>query len=114
MSARAQMKMRAVVERDTSSGEDNFGHPVKPDFTAHGIFPCWAWSNTDREVVDGDKSALVEDFRAMFPRRADVQAGDEIVNITDRRGAVLFAGRFQIETMSFAHDHLEAGLEVVA
>ncbi len=106
--------MRAVVERDTSSGEDDFGHPVKPDFTAHGTFPCWAWSSSDRETVDGNKSALVGSFRAMFPRNADVVAGDEIANITDRRGAVLFAGRFQIETMSFAHDHLEAGLEAVA
>lgn len=114
MSARSKMTMRAVVERDTSSGDDDFGHPVKPDFTAHGTFPCWAWSSSDREVVDGDKSALIESFRAMFPKGADVKEGDEIVNITNRRAVILFPGRFQIETMQFKHDHLEADLETVA
>lgn len=106
--------MRAVVERNTATGTDDFGHDVKPEFTTHGTFPCWAWSSTDRLVVDGDKTALVEDFRAMFPKGADVQEGDEIVNITDRRQAVLFPGRFQIETMQFKHDHVEADLEAVA
>ena len=113
------MKMRAEVERNTATGVDDFGHPIKPKFTAltyNGLatFPCWAWSNTDREVVDGDKNALVEDFRAIFPRRADVVAGDQIAQITDRRGVTLFGGRFHIETMSFAHDLQEAGLQVVS
>ncbi len=114
MNARLRMTMRAIVERDTSAGTDDFGQPVKPVFTAHGTFPCWVWSRADREIVDGNKSALIEDFRAMFPKGTDVVAGDEITNITDRLGTVLYAGRFQIETMQFAHDHLEAGLEAVA
>jgi hypothetical protein len=108
------MIMRAVVERDTSTGEDDFGQPVKPDFTTHGTFPCWAWSETRRLVVDGDKSALVEGLRFMFPIDADIAAGDQIVNITDRRDAILFGGRLQIETPQFKHDHKEADLEAVA
>ena len=112
--ARLSMKMRAVVTRNTATGDDDFGHPIKPDFTAHGTFPCRAWSNTDREVVDGDKQALVEDFRAMFPTDADVVGGDRITRIHDRRGKTLVPGLFDLETMSFAHDHQEARLQVVA
>lgn len=114
MSARQRMTMRAVVQRNTATGVDGFGHPVKPDFTAHDTFPCWAWSRADRAIVDGSKAALIEDFRALFPRSADVLAGDRITNITDRLGAVLFPGRFQIETMQFKRDHQEADLEAVA
>lgn len=114
MSARRRMTMRAVIERDTATGEDDFGQPVKPDFTPLATIPCWAWSKQRRERVDGNKSALIEDLRALFPLDADVLAGDEIVNITDRRGRVLVAGRIQIETMQRKHDHQEAGLERVA
>ena len=114
MSARGKMIMRAVVERDTATGTDDFGQPVKPEFTALATVPCWAWSSTDRLVVDGNKVALVETFNAMFPKASVVQEGDEIVNITDRRAIVLFPGRFAIETLQFKHDHLEADLQVVA
>ncbi len=114
MSARARMTMRAEIERDTASGTDDFGHPFKPDFTALATIPCWAWSSTERLVVDGDKVANIEAFKAMFPKGADVAEGDEIVNIRDRRKAILFAGRFAIETIQFKHDHLEADLEAVA
>ena len=114
MSARARMTMRAVVERNTATDKDEWAQDVKPDFTPLATIPCWAWSSTDREVVDGNKSAVVETFSAMFPKGADVQEGDEIVNITDRRNVILFPGRFQIETMQFKHDHLEADLQVVA
>ena len=114
MSARGKMTMRAAVERDTSTGTDDFGNPDKPNFTTLATVPCWAWSSTDREVVDGGKSASIESFRAMFPKAADVKEGDRIAKITDRRDVTLFPGPFAIETMQFKHDHLEADLEVVS
>ncbi len=114
MSARGRMTMRAVVERDTASGTDAYGHPVKPSFTALATLPCFVWSKQRREVVDGIKTAIIEDLRALFPLGADVVAGDEIASIDDRRGNELLAGRFQIETTQRKHDHLEAALERVA
>lgn len=114
MTARRTMTMRAVIERNTATGDDDFGLPVKPDFTTLATVPCFAWSKQRRELVDGNKNVLIEDLRALFPLGADVLAGDEIVNITDRRGRVLIAGRIQIETMQHKHDHQEAGLERVA
>ena len=114
MTARRRMTMRAVIERDTATGEDDFGQPVKPKFTTLSTVQCLAWSKQRRERVDGNKTVLIEDMRAMFPLGADVLPGDEIVDITDRRGRVLIAGRIQIETMQHKHDHQEAGLERVA
>ena len=55
MSARRRMTMRAVIERDIATGTDDFGHPVKPNFTTLAAIPCWAWSKQRRERVDGNK-----------------------------------------------------------
>ena len=106
--------MRALVERDTASGTDAHGHPVAPDFTTLATLPCFVWSKQRRDVVDGSKTAMIEDLRALFPLGADVVAGDEISRINDRRGTQLLAGRFQIETTQRKHDHIEAALGRVA
>ncbi len=44
MSARGKRTMRALVERDTATGTDEFGHPVRPSFSVLDTVPCWAWS----------------------------------------------------------------------
>ena len=102
--------MRADVERDTASGTDAYGLPVKPVFTALATIPCFVYSRQRREVVDGDKSALVEDMRALFALDANVAEGDEFSNVKDRLGVVILSGRFQLETLQRKHRHLEAGL----
>ncbi len=113
MSARSRMTMRAVIERNTATAEDTYGHPVTPVFEAHATIPCWIWSRQRREVVDGSKTAVIEDLRVMFPLGADVQAGDKITSITDRRGAEIMAGEFMIEPVQRKLNHLEAALERV-
>lgn len=105
--------MRAVVERNTASGTDAYGHPVPPVFGPHATLPCFVWSTQRRTVADGDKTALVEDHRALFPLGADVTEADEIASVTDRRGAEILSGRFRIEAIQRKHTHLEAALERV-
>ena len=107
---RGRLSMRALVERDTSSGTDAHGLPVKPVFTVLGTIPCWVYSRQRREVVDGDKSALVEDLRAIFALAADIKEGDEISDVQDRLGVSTLSGRFQVEAIQRKHIHLEAGL----
>lgn len=102
--------MRADVERNTASGADPFGLPVKPVFTVLATLPCFVYSKARREVVDGDKSAQVEDLRALFPLRADLKEGDEISPIKDRLGVVILSGRFQVEAIQRKHDHVEVSL----
>ncbi len=103
--------MRALVERDTSTDVDAYGHKVKPAFTVLATLPCFVWSRQRREVVDGSKTAIIEDLRAMFALGADVQAGDKITSIKNRRGTEIMAGEFMIEPPQFKHDHQEAALE---
>lgn len=110
MTSRGRMTMRADVERDTASGTDAYGGPVKPTFTTLATIPCFIYSKTRREIVDGDKSALVEDLRALFALDADIAEGDEIAAITGRLGVTTMTGRFQIEAIQRKHRHLEASL----
>ena len=112
--ARARMTMRAEVERNTAAGTDPHGHPVAPFFTALATVPCWVWSKQARVAVDGDKTAVIEDLRALFPVSADIVEGDEIARVTDRRGAVLF-GRLRVDAPPQRKvRHLEAALKRVA
>jgi len=113
MSARGKMTMRAVVERDTASGTDAYGHSAVPDFTALATLPCFVWSKQRREVIDGIKTAVIEDLRAMFQLTADIRTGDKITSVTNRRGVEIMAGNFLIEPPQRKHDHLEALLERV-
>lgn len=102
--------MRADVERDAATGTDAYGGAVKPNYQAWATLPCFVYSKQRREVTDGEKTALVEDLRALFALGADVQEGDEIASVKDRQGAEIMSGRFQIETVQRKHRHIEAGL----
>ena len=107
--------MRAELERNTAAATDPHGHPVAPNFTPLATLPCWVWSRQAREVIDGDKTAVIEDLRALFPAGADVAEGDEIARVTDRRGVVLFAGRLRVDAAPQRKvRHLEAALKRVA
>lgn len=108
--SRGRMTMRAAVERNGAAGTDDYGHPVAPVFAAHATLACFVWSNQRRAVVDGDKTATVEDLRAVFPLDADIGEADEIASVTDRQGSVLLSGRFRIDALQRKHRHLEATL----
>lgn len=107
--------MRAHVERNQVTGKDGWNNPLPPQFVAVGVLPCFAWSKASRELVDGQKTAMVEDVRAMFAIGADINENDEIASITDRAGTVLFLDRFRVEgPLQFKHNHLEAALKRIS
>lgn len=108
-----RLTMRARIERDTATGSDDWGNPLPPVFTVlHNELPCFAWSKNSRELVDGSKTAMIEDLRIMFALGADVREGDEITRIEDRLGNLIVAGRLKIEgPVQFKHNHLEAALQ---
>lgn len=107
-----RLTMRALVERNAAVTTDNWGQPVAPAFAPiGGPLPCFVWSNSSRELVDGQKSAMLEDMRAMFKLGADVREDDEIASVTDRKGAVIIPGRLKVEgPVQRKHTHLEAAL----
>lgn len=108
-----RLTMRAAIERNTAAGTDAWNNPVAPVFAPTGDpVACFIWSNQSRDVVDGRKSALVEDLRAMFALGADVAANDEIASVTDRKGNVIIAGRLRVlGPVQFKHTHVECALE---
>lgn len=108
-----RLTMRARMERDTATGTDSWGNAPVPNFTVlHNALPCFFSSKNARELVDGSKTAMIEDARIMFALSADVREGDVITTITDRRGALVVSGRLKIEgPVQFKHNHLEAALQ---
>ncbi|WP_034157922.1 hypothetical protein [Sphingomonas sp. ERG5] len=110
-----RLTMRAQVERDQAVAKDAWGQAVAPDFQPHGDpLACFAWSPSARELIDGSKSAQIEDVRAMFALGADIAEADELSAITSRAGVVLFPGRLKVEgPVQFKHTHLEAALRSI-
>ena len=110
-----RLTMRAQLERDGAQGEDNWGNPLAPAMAPIGApLACFVWSNTAREIIDGQKTATVEDLRAMFALSADVRADDEIAQVTDRRGTVLY-GRLKVEgPAQRKHTHQEVALRRIS
>ena len=116
MSARNEMTMRAVMERDaviTAGTEDVYGHDAPPDWQSHITVACLAYSKTEREVVD-DKRVIVQLIKIMFPIAADVTNVDRVANVKDRRGATLFAGPLTIQALERRRTHLEATCRALA
>lgn len=110
-----RLTMRAVVRRNTATGKDTWGQPVAPVWSTQGTIRCFAWSNQSRELVDGDKTAMVEDIRMMVALGTDITENDELTAVTDTKGNVLIPGRLRVEgPVQHKHNHLELALKRVA
>ena len=110
-----RLTMRAAVERIVATGNDGWGQPVTPDFQPYAELPCFAYTPSSRDLIDGDKVASVQDVRIMVAVGSDIEDSDEIAGITDRAGNVLFGGRYRVDgPVQFKHNHLEAPLRKVA
>ena len=111
-----RLTMRARVERNTAAGTDSWGGPVAPAFTVlHNALACFVYSKSGRELVDGAKTAMIEDLRIMIGPNVDLAEGDELVSVTDRLGRTIIAGRLKVEgPVQFKHSHREAALQRIA
>jgi hypothetical protein len=112
-----RLTMRAHVERNVAAGTDAWGQPVAPNYQPHGNpLPCFVWSPGAREIHDGDKNAQLTELRGLFALGADLNENDEIAQVTDRVGKVLwFGGRLKVEgPVQFKHTHLEAALRRIS
>jgi hypothetical protein len=109
------MRHRAVIERDMAVGEDDWGQSGTPDWRIHlHDLPCAAWFEAGREVIDGAKTAVIEDRKVIVPLDTDVTEKDRVARITDRRGKeTIFEGPARIESVGRRRDHLALMLEAV-
>lgn len=115
MTARSRMIQRALVQRFTSPGTDDFGNPLPGTWSTHiASLPCWVHGSTEREAVTAETTAVVTDLKALIPLDSDVTESDRISGVKDRQGNVVYAGILGIETVLFARTHLELTLSQVA
>lgn len=110
-----RLTMRALVERNVAAGSDPHGNPVAPVFAPLATLPCFVWSTASRELVGDERTAMIEDMRALFALGADIDEGDEIARVTDRRGAEIIPGRLRVEgPAQRKHSHVEVALRRVS
>lgn len=107
--------MRATVQRDTQTGTDAFGLPDAPTWTAHiASLPCFIWTKAEREVIDGEKTAILADHRMLCPLGTDITEDDRITVVKDRLGANIIANTMRVHTAIYKRSHIECWLEEVA
>ncbi len=111
MSAAGNMTMRARLQRNADLADDGFGHPEKARFLDRNTLPCRVWSKTRREINDENKLVMIEDIRGTFELGADISELDQISDVVDRRGRVLFEGPLAIIALARRKGHTEATLE---
>lgn len=111
MSARRMMTMRALVERDTQVATDAYGHKAVPSWTSHiASLACRMWFEVERHILDGDKTAALEDRKVIVPKGTDIKPGDRIANVKDRRGNIVFTGPAIIDAVGTRRDHIVVSL----
>lgn len=108
----SKMRHRADIERDASTGTNDWNTAPSPDFQTHlsGV-KCFAWSTSRKELVDDVKTAVFEVLRCIMPLATDVTEADRITAIKDRSGTTVLSGPLRIEAVQRQHTHLELILE---
>lgn len=102
------MTQRALVQRQTAPGTDDYGNPLPGEWATHiAAMPAWLYGSTEREAVTGTTTAVVTDLKVMAPLSADITEQDRISGITDRRGTVIEPGILHIETILRKRSHLQ-------
>ena len=101
-----------VIERSATTGEDEDGHPIIA-WSPWATVPCYAWSQSRKELVDGNKTVVIEDLRALVPLATDLTESDRVARIEDRLERILFAGPLRIEAVRRMPRHQELMLEKI-
>lgn len=108
------MDQRVTIERDMVAIQDDWGQPGESNWRTHLMdLPCRLWYSAGREVIDGTKTAAIEDRRVIVPKETDVNVSDRIAKVTDRQGTLIYGGPMRIESVGRRQDHLELMLEAV-
>lgn len=106
MTARSRMTQRALVQRFTSPGTDDFGNPLPGTWSTHiAALAIWLYGSTEKEAVTEETTAVVTDLKALVPLAADITEQDRISGITDRKGTVIEPGILGIETILYQRSH---------
>lgn len=105
------MTMRVDIERDMAA-EDGYNQRGPTSWqTLSEDVPCYAWQGTGRPSAERSVEQVVRtDMPGMVvPLGTDIQAGDRIRRIADRRGRELF-GAMPVDAVRRRRDHLRVDL----
>ena len=106
---------RATVQRNTPAGTDGFGGPGAAVWAMHiASLHCWFYAKSGREVINGEKSAVLGSHKMLIPLGTDITEADRITAIDDRLGASIMANTMRIHSVTHRHSHLELEVEEVS
>lgn len=115
MTARSRMTQRALVQRHTSPGLDDYDMPLPGTWAQHlAAMPCFLYGTTEREAVSEERTAVVTKLKMMAPISADVTEQDRISGVVDRRGTVIESGLLHVEVVLRKQTHAELTLSRVS
>lgn len=109
-----------TIQRDTETGTDAWGNPLPPVWAEHlaGI-ACLGFirpvsSEQARELIDGGKTALIEERRVLVALGTDVTTDDRLDDVIDSDSAVVLAGPMGITEVIRRVSYLELAVEAVS
>lgn len=110
------MTMRAIVSRPIPIGDDEFGHPLPPEYQPiHTQLPCAFWvASSDRDVKDTQKQAVIGNITGIIPADSDVSEKDVIDQIVDRANRVMFYGPAEVLSVVHRRGHRQIVARPVA
>jgi len=110
----SKMRHRAEIERDGATVSTDWNTPPVASWASHLIgVKCFVWAKPTREVVDENKTVVIDNLRCVMPLGTDVTERDRIASIKDRRGVTILAGPLRIEGVQNVLTHLELILDRV-
>lgn len=110
---RSRMTQRAFFQEDTATGNDAYGNPVPPVWTAKAgqPVPCFAWVQSREESVREETTVVVQETKCIVPLSAGITEQNRLDRIEDRLGFTLWAGPMNVRAVSNKHNHIEMHLE---
>ena len=101
MTAASRMTMRATLKRSAGARDAFGGKAVPQDWQATSeAEPCFVWVPQQVQVADGQQMMALEEIRGIFRSDADIQAGDVLEGLRDRREREVLAGRLAVTAVS--------------
>lgn len=101
MNAAAKMTMRATIKRSSGALDSRGGRATPQDWqVVSEAEPCFVWAPQAVQVSDGAQVMTVEEIRGIFRSDADIQAGDVLEGLRDRREREVLAGRLDVTTVT--------------
>lgn len=96
MKPRSVMNHRTVIERKTPTSDTGGGYTEEWASVQENV-PCHAWTVGAQEIVQSARPDVVKTRLVLMPNTIDVQTGDRLAPITDRKGKVLFDGPLLVD-----------------